>query len=437
MGNSHHTNRQAANQQQQDARTLFQADLPKFILQSKIGNGKFMKSYNVRVDGVPLVVKIYMKLSEEDLQSVANRLSFIWKTLSPSRFPNMLPYQMWISRAVRQKNVLAPVYLIRQYIHSNLHDRLSTRPFLNELEKLWLVYQLFKCVEVAHSHRIFHGDIKPENALCTTWNWLMLTDFGTFKPTLIPDDDPTCFQYYFDVMGRSCCYLAPERFYASNVTENNSASISARQLESEWDDVIAGGSRWNDYAAMDIFSLGCSMAEIFLDGKSFIDLPDMLQYLQASQEGLRERAERIDQVDCRSRGLLNNIDNKLVRDVIIDMTQRDPNNRSSVQSYRYILEGRRSPNKMATYQQNLENNSCDDAATDDPSLRPNILSPLPPGPPVPTPLSSKLHAQQMNNIQQSSPFPSYFSKIMHPLFQKLHVRGVTPDDRIAIIAEVI
>jgi phosphoinositide-3-kinase regulatory subunit 4 len=278
MGNAG-SYRQAGNQPQQDARSLLQADLPKFILQARIGNGKFMKTYSVRVDGVPLVVKIYLKLSDEDLQSVANRLSYIWRTLSPSRYPNLLPYEMWIRTAdkqqtLRQKNTFSPVYLIRQYVYSNLHDRLSTRPFLNELEKLWLVYQLFKCVEGAHMHRIFHGDIKPENALCTTWNWLMLTDFGPFKPTHIPDDDPTCFQYYFDVMGRSSCYIAPERFYHSSSSNSNNQS-SIRSIDNDWDQVSIGGNsnRWNEFAAMDIFSLGCTMAEvsttICIDGEHY------------------------------------------------------------------------------------------------------------------------------------------------------------------------
>ena len=34
------------------------------------------------------------------------------------------------------------------------------------------------------------------------------------------------------------------------------------------------------------------------------------------------------------------------------------------------------------------------------------------------------------------PFPPYFSKVVHPLFHEMHVKGNTPDDRIAIICEV-
>lgn len=34
-------------------------------------------------------------------------------------------------------------YLLRQYFFNNLHDRLSTRPFLSLVEKKWLAFQVF------------------------------------------------------------------------------------------------------------------------------------------------------------------------------------------------------------------------------------------------------------------------------------------------------
>lgn len=33
-------------------------------------------------------------------------------------------------------------YLVRQFFYSNLHDRLSTRPFLSLVEKKWLAFQV-------------------------------------------------------------------------------------------------------------------------------------------------------------------------------------------------------------------------------------------------------------------------------------------------------
>lgn len=57
---------------------------------------------------------------------------------------------------------------------------------------------------------VYIGDIKCENVLVTSWNWLYLADFASFKPTYIPYDDPSDFSFFFDTGGRRLCYLAPE-----------------------------------------------------------------------------------------------------------------------------------------------------------------------------------------------------------------------------------
>ncbi len=58
------------------------------------------------------------------------------------------------------------------------------------------------------------GDVKPENVMVTSWNWVFLTDFASFKPTFLPaDNDVSLLFYYFEpVKNRSRCCLAPERF---------------------------------------------------------------------------------------------------------------------------------------------------------------------------------------------------------------------------------
>jgi serine/threonine protein kinase len=289
MGNASYRQTTGNQFNNQDLRIYFQNDLPKFILQAKVGNGKFMKTYVMRVDSAPVVVKVYMKLSDEDLLVPAAHLTIIWKTLSPAKYPNLLPYQMWIKSTARfNKSAATPIYLIRQYFSSNLYDRLSTRPFLNELEKLWIVYQLFKCLEICHEHGIVHGDIKPENVMCTTSNWVILTDFSPFKPAIIPDDDPTDFQYYFDCMGRHRCYLAPERFQHKGVKGATTAAVSGASSAEDASSATtpnfrsrlrgragAGAAKKGLVAAnasafpsstltpaMDVFALGCLAAEV-------------------------------------------------------------------------------------------------------------------------------------------------------------------------------
>ena len=54
----------------------------------------------------------------------------------------------------------------------------------------------------AHKHGVCHGDIKMENVMVTSWNWVMLTDFATFKPTALPEDNPADFSYFFDTSRR-------------------------------------------------------------------------------------------------------------------------------------------------------------------------------------------------------------------------------------------
>ncbi|XLS90341.1 hypothetical protein HN51_066349 [Arachis hypogaea] len=53
-------------------------------------------------------------------------------------------------------------------------------------------------------------DIKRENVLITSSNWLYLANFASFKPTYIPYDDPSDFSFFFDTGGRRLCYLAPK-----------------------------------------------------------------------------------------------------------------------------------------------------------------------------------------------------------------------------------
>ena len=138
-----------------------------------------------------------------------------------------------------------------------LHPPPSTRPFLSLVEKKWIVYQLLTALSLAHLQNTPHGDIKSTNILVTSSNWIYLTDFAPYKPTRLPLDDPADFSFFYDTSGRRTCYLAPERFYKVP------ASIDINDRVTE---------------AMDVFSAGCVIAEMFLEGAPLFTLSQLFKY---------------------------------------------------------------------------------------------------------------------------------------------------------------
>ena len=71
-------------------------------------------------------------------------------------------------------------------------------------------------------------------------------------------DNPADFSYYFDSSNRRNCYLAPERFCAPG------------------DALFSTDNKLT--AAMDIFSVGCTIAELFLEGIPLFSFSQLLRY---------------------------------------------------------------------------------------------------------------------------------------------------------------
>lgn len=174
----------------------------------------------------------------------------------------------------------------------------SLRPFLEDIEKRWIAFQLLSAVRDCHARNIFHGDIKTENMLLTSWNWLYLTDFSaSFKPTYLPEDNPADYSFYFDISGRRTCYLAPERFLSPDDATNSK-----------------GGLTW----AMDIFSAGCVIAELFVEGPIF-NLSQLFRYRNGEYEPKKTILQRIEDED--------------IREMVAHMINVDPESRYSADEY--------------------------------------------------------------------------------------------------------
>lgn len=129
----------------------------------------------------------------------------------------------------------------------------------------------------------------------TTWNWAYLADFAPFKPVYLPEDDSSQFLLYFDSSQRRSCYVAPERFLVSDEAMKKEGQLSAQ---------------------MDIFSLGCVIAELFMDGSPTFTLAQLFKYKKGEFEPQ-----------------LNGIESEHVTALIRSMISLDPEKRLSAEEY--------------------------------------------------------------------------------------------------------
>ncbi|GME81411.1 unnamed protein product [Ambrosiozyma monospora] len=83
-----------------------------------------------------------------------------------------------------------------------------------------------------------------------------------FKPVFLPEGNPSLFSFYFDTSQRHVCYVAPERFVASDDAEVEELNKTNGELN------------WQ----MDIFSLGCVIAELYLESLPIFTLPQMFKF---------------------------------------------------------------------------------------------------------------------------------------------------------------
>lgn len=235
------------------------------VYEKSLGVARFLKTVKCRHPNGFLVVKIFIKPDPGlSLRTYARRLKVEREALS--ELANIYNYQSFVETE-------RAGYIIRQYVASNLYDRISTRPFLSPIEKKWIAFQVLSALADARSRKISHGDIKSENILVTSWNWVYLTDFASYKPTFLPLDDPADFSFFFDTSGRRTCYLAPERFY----TASSNPAISAKKSRLAVDEE-EGKRDGRVTEAMDVFGAGCVLAELFLEGEPLFTLSQLFKY---------------------------------------------------------------------------------------------------------------------------------------------------------------
>jgi phosphoinositide-3-kinase regulatory subunit 4 len=314
---------------------LLASDVPTLVYKDSLGGGRFLKTFLTRAEegtrGGLVVVKAYLKrgapgsgggLDADEVRAHAARLRETREALSrpPQRHLHAWPFQ-------RELETERALYLMRQYAHATLHDRVSTRPFLTAIEKRWFAFQLLHALAECHARGVTHGDIKCENVLVTSWGWAFLSDFATFKPAALPADNPADYSYFFDTGGRRRCYVAPERFVdepgpgsgGANTTANAAGNVARDGRRSTETSSSSRPSKSDAVTpAADVFSLGCALGELFLDGSALFDLSQLLAYRRGEHDPSAQLA---------------GVRDEAMRELVLHMIARDPAERLSAAEY--------------------------------------------------------------------------------------------------------
>ncbi|EPX75184.1 VPS15 protein kinase Ppk19 [Schizosaccharomyces octosporus yFS286] len=269
---------------------LFAEELPDYYNERSLGDSQFLRTFRIlKRKGNEELIKVFVnKLPEISLTAIVNSLQEEQERIL-ERSPNILPYTKTLV-------TMRAAYLMRPYVAHNLYDRISTRPFLDSAEKKWIMFQLLKGISDCHRHGICHGDIKTENILVTTWNWVYISDFSSFKPTFLPEDNPADYSYFFDTSSRRVCNIAPERFVPNS-------QIRIAPLTPE----------------MDIFSLGCVFAELLLEGSPLFTLSQLFNYKANNSYDISTVLRQIKDLDTQN--------------MILEMLQCDPTKRDTADNY--------------------------------------------------------------------------------------------------------
>lgn len=220
------------------------SDIHDYEYDKSLGSTRFFKVARAKHREGLLVVKVFA-IQDPSLPLSSYKQELEELKIRLHSCPNCLPFQ---KTSLSDKAAI----LFRQYVRDNLYDRISTRPFLNNVEKRWLAFQILNAVDQAHKAGVRHGDIKTENVMVTSWNWVLLTDFASFKPTYLPEDNPADFNYFFDTSRRRTCYIAPERFVDGSMFASESDQNTPLVDLSSSNQRSRGELR----QAMDIFSAG-------------------------------------------------------------------------------------------------------------------------------------------------------------------------------------
>ena len=268
----------------------------------QLGNGLMTKTALITYKNAdfPLLLKIFFKIdfNKDDTDKYSTefkRFEDFIKELQKTRKLNVAPIMNLIDA---EKACIVQ----RQYFKYNLKERIFVRPYLTQIEKIWIGFQILYGVNELHKNNLYHGDIKLENFVMNSYGSVYLTDLAPYKPVYIKKDDILSYTYYFGSNSNTAksCNIAPERLIDKKTNEEVISTTTTQ----------AGFN-----FSMDVFSVGAVLTELFLE-ESIFDYSKMLDFKNGN---------------FTIEETLSKIQNEKLRKIIAQMLQLDPEKRPTIQ----------------------------------------------------------------------------------------------------------
>ncbi|KAG5216384.1 hypothetical protein JEQ12_001960 [Ovis aries] len=145
-----------------------------------MGSTRFFKVAPVEHREGPVVVKVFA-IQDPRCFSSSYKQELEELKIRLHSAQNCPPFQ----KAAEKASEKAAIALEGSTCETTSYDRISTRPFLNNIEKRWNAYQILTAVHQAHkSCDPSWGLLKTEIEMVTNWNSVLLTDFDQFSSPL-------------------------------------------------------------------------------------------------------------------------------------------------------------------------------------------------------------------------------------------------------------
>ncbi|CAD8127962.1 unnamed protein product [Paramecium sonneborni] len=207
------------------------------VRQRRLSDNKLLKSIHYKMHHQNLVVKVYLilkKLTHNELYIHFQNFQYLMEQFDP--YPNLMAFLGLINFGKIEKpspqemqNECNKDYLAisRQMLYMTLEERLQSNYKLPKCILNFYILQLLSAVKTLHNINCYPGHIRSSNILLTSLDYLVLTDFASYKPYYTNEFEVIRNVYESSIQK---CTLAPEK-YADNQEIQSIVNLTKESIQ--------------------------------------------------------------------------------------------------------------------------------------------------------------------------------------------------------------